>query len=482
MVYYTAKRVIGLDILKKVIGIISNILLVLFLVFIYKLDIIPVKFLLILIIFILFLITVINIFIFRINNKFFGIVMLIINIVIIIVLVVGINYLYITDKFMNSINDIDLEVNVYYVVVSNDSNYDDLEDLKGYTLGVSSLIDDDIINKLNSNTINKVYDDANILFDDLNNKDIESIFVSDIYYQIMCDEIDKFEVNTRIIYTLDIKNKTQDIVDSVDVSREGFNIYISGIDSSGNINNNARSDVNMIMTVNPSNHQILLTSIPRDYYVQLYGTNGYKDKLTHSGVYGVNSTIKTVEEMLDIDINYYIKVNFNTLMKVVDLVGGVDINSDRTFEARGCSFVLGNNHLDGKCALVYSRQRYGYVGGDRHRIHNQQDVMISIINKVTTSKSIITNYSNLLDSVSNSMQTNMGNDEISDLIRNQLDGMYSWDIKTISLDGYDSMDYTYSYPAQKLYVMVPDYSTINNAHNIIKGVINGDKFSSLNIN
>jgi LCP family protein required for cell wall assembly len=222
----------------------------------------------------------------------------------------------------------------------------------------------------------------------------------------------------------------------------------------------------MIVTVNPKTHDILLTSIPRDYYVQLHGTTGLKDKLTHAGIYGVDMSVSTLEDLFDIDINYYVRVNFTTLIQVVDTIDGIDVESDKSFTAYTDNSVYvkkGSNHFNGKQALAYSRERYAYQEGDRHRVQNQQDVITAIMNKMLSSKTLITKYNSILNTLDGSFQTNMKTSSLTSLIKKQIDTMPSWNITSQSVNGTDSSNVTYSYPGQKLYVMVPDMSTVESA-------------------
>ena len=264
------------------------------------------------------------------------------------------------------------------------------------------------------------------------------------------------------------------------VTTESFNIYVSGIDTYGDISTRSRSDVNMVITVNPKTNTILLTSIPRDFYVQLNGTTGSKDKLTHAGLYGVDMSIKTIEDLLSIDIDYFLRVNFSTLVSVVDLIGGIDVYSDKGFRpwtAPDIYIPKGNVRMDGKTALAFSRERYAYVEGDRHRVQNQQDVISAIIKKMTTSTALLTKYTQLLDSISNSFETNINMGEVSKLMKLQLNKMPSWNIQKYSVNGFDSSNYTYTFGKQLLYVMEPDYATVKSATSYINNVIAGKEIN-----
>ena len=226
---------------------------------------------------------------------------------------------------------------------------------------------------------------------------------------------------------------------------------------------------NMIATINIKENKVLLTNTPRDYYVQLHGTTGNKDKLTHAGVYGIDMSISTLEDLYDTKINYYIRVNFNTLISLVDQIGGIDIYSDMSLTTLHYNVHInkGWNHLNGEQALGYCRERYSYIDGDRHRGQNQQQVIEAIIKKVTDSNDLNT-YMKLLSVLENSMQTNIDKKLINSFINIQVKNNYHWSVESQSVTGYDSANYTYSYPGQYLYVMEPDYNSLTSAKNKIK--------------
>ena len=248
----------------------------------------------------------------------------------------------------------------------------------------------------------------------------------------------------------------------VNVTTEPFILYISGSDSRGAITETARSDVNILAVVNPKDFKILLVSIPRDYYVQLHGTTGTKDKLTHAGIYGIDMSKTTIEDLLDIKINYTIKVGFTTLTKVVDAVDGIDIYSDTAFKRGNCTFVQGNQHLNSECALLYARERYSYSSGDRHRGQNQQQIITALIAKISDPHYLV-RYSKILESAQDSFESSLSFDEITSFARYQLSELRAWKVESISLDGTGAMMPTYSMGAQLLYVMQPNVNTITNA-------------------
>ena len=233
------------------------------------------------------------------------------------------------------------------------------------------------------------------------------------------------------------------------------------------------------MTVNPKTKQVLLTSIPRDFYVQLHGTSGYKDKLTHAGNYGINMSIDTIEDLLNIDINYYIRVNFTTLEKLIDAIGGVDVYSEYSFVSYidNYKFYQGYNHMNGKQALAFSRERKSLPAGDMDRGKNQEAVIEAIIRKITN-KDVIYKYSKILNSMKGTFQTNITDNDITKIIKKELENIGGWNITSNNLDGTGSYDYTYSYSSQKLYVTIPNQDSINNAVNLINKVKNDEKLDS----
>jgi LCP family protein required for cell wall assembly len=469
--------------LKNISLFINAVLLISLLVFfvnLFKINILPTKYTIeFLIIFILLLAIFILIDFKFYNKKTLLIILDILSILFISIFIFGTSKIIETDSFLNRNSNASKEIANYYVIVKENSSYKEIEDIKNkdiYLLRDETNYNE-IITKLSEAVSTTINNETDLLEmgNKLLNDEIEIVLLSDANYDLLDENIEDFETNTKIIYTISIESVLEDITKDAKVTKEPFNIYISGIDTYGKISTKSRSDVNIVMTVNPVSKKILLTSIPRDYYVQLHGTTGYKDKLTHAGVYGINMSVQTIEDILDIDINYYLRVNFNTLIDVVDVIDGIEIYSDKSFTSwtnKSCSFTKGYQTLKGTCALAFARERKTYTTGDRHRGENQQQVITAIINKVTTSKKIITNYSDILNSLDGSFQTSLSSDEIYSLIKMQLNDMSSWTIESISLNGYDSSNYTYSYKSQKLYVMEPDQKTIDSAKEKINELMN----------
>lgn len=385
------------------------------------------------------------------------------------------NYVDVTMKFLNKILTEIAEVEQYYVIVKKDSNYNNLEDINNKELYIFQ-VEEDVTSKIQSkaNVQIRYGDSLTKLGNDLLDNQIDIIIVSLSQYNMLSEEIDDFVSKTKIIDTEIHKIQNEDLIEDVNskytIQNKIFNIYISGIDTYGSINNVSRSDANIVATVNLNTHEVLLTSIPRDYYVTLHRKKA-KDKLTHSGMYGITETVTTVEDLLDIDINYYARVNFTTVIKLVDALGGIDVYSECEFDRGGYKFKKGYNHLNGEAALIFSRERYLVEGGDNQRIKNQQKVIEAIINKTLTSKTILTKYTNILDSLSESFNTNIDQSEISNIVKIQLNSMPKWKIKNISLEGIDAQKSTYSMGNQLLYVMLPKEDSIKKAKTEIERIM-----------
>ena len=403
----------------------------------------------------------------------------IISIIIIGIYGMALIYLNKTYKFIENIVDDGYIIENYSVIVLNNDKYSELKDIDGKLLGYykdDSTGINDALKKLDESikTEKKDYKKFNLLIDDLYEEKIDSLIMEESYRTIIEETHQDFNEKTKVIQKIEIKRKKEDIVKNVDVKNETFNVYISGIDVYGNISSVSRSDVNIVASVNPDTHQMLLISIPRDYYVQLDGTTGYKDKLTHAGIYGIDKSVKTLENLLGIEINYYIKVNFSSVEKMIDAIGGVDVYSKYTFIGyENSSFKQGFNRVNGKQGLEFARTRKTVTGGDRTRGENQEALIQAILKKVT-SKEIITKYTGILNSLNGTFQTNMPMDTITDLIKKQISDMASWTVTSISLDGYDASRYTYSYPGQYLYVMEPDEDSIVEAQQKLKQISDGE--------
>lgn len=239
-------------------------------------------------------------------------------------------------------------------------------------------------------------------------------------------------------------------------------VYISGIDTYGDVSIVSRSDVNILAVVNPQTKKILLVNTPRDYFVQLHGTTGRKDKLTHAGIYGIDMSKNTMQDLYQTKIDYTIRVNFTSLIKIIDALGSIEVQSDQPFTADGFDFRAGANTLNSQQALSFSRERHSFTAGDRQRGKNQQKVIEAIFTKAAQPE-IILNYQSILSTLGDSFQTNASRQEISNIIRQQLGSASQWQIQSIGVDGIGATSSTYSTGAQPLYVMEPDQASIDTA-------------------
>ena len=459
----------------KYLSIFLLIVSVLILVLVYFINVLPIDYFIVLVV----LVLIIDLVVIKLllgSGKIRNVIGVILSIILIIIMVFGITYELNTIDFLKQFGFNTYKEEVYNVLVLDESEYEELNDLDNATIGH---LDENVHEGLNS-AIEKidqqidfesvVLDDINSLVDNLEIEEVDAIILEDAQITMLEEDNNGLMDNFRIIASFDIETEIEVVSKEVNVTEDSYNILITGIDSYGSITRVSRSDVNMIVSVNPKDKKILLTSIPRDYYVYLSDYGDY-DKLTHTGIYGIDVTTKALEDLLDIDINYYVKVNFTTLVDIVDELGGITVNSNYDFTSiDGYHFSKGENNLNGKEALSFARERQAFSEGDRVRVENQQLVLTAIINKVL-SAGIITNYNSLLNALSGEFLTNITNKEITDLIKWQIDGMYSWDIETISLDGSNAFDYTYSYKNQKLYVMMPYPESVNSAKEKINSVL-----------
>ena len=264
------------------------------------------------------------------------------------------------------------------------------------------------------------------------------------------------------------------------ITKEPFVIYLSGVDTRGELTENARSDVNILAAVNPVTKRVALVNTPRDYYVDLAGTSS-KDKLTHAGLYGVETSMETLGNLYGVNVDHYIRINFAGFISIIDALGGVDVYSDQAFTSVGSpgyydptTFVEGWNHLDGKSALAFARERHAFASGDIQRGINQMKVIDAMLNKIK-SPALLMGFSKIMDAASDCFVTSFSQDQISALVRMQLSDFAEWDIESYTVTGTSSSSTKcYSAKGQKLYVMKPDDSSVNKAREMLASVLGGE--------
>ena len=400
------------------------------------------------------------------KKELFKIISIVLSIILIIIYFFIYFYISKTDNFINGLSS-DEQLETYYIGVLENSSYESINDLANLNFGSyynNEISYNQALKKIDKEITYNITEYNNLvsICNHLKNGDIQAILVNEESKNIIEEKNILSDSDIRYIYDITIKTKVNVQSKDLDVTKQSFIVDITGIDISGDISNVARSDVNIIAVVNPKIKKILLISIPRDYFVQLHGTTGRKDLLTHSGFYGVDMTVSTLEDLLGIDINYYIRLNFSTLVSAIDVIGGVDVYSPYTFNTYGYQFYEGYNTLNGEYALAFSRARKNFVGGDKVRGKNQMQVIEAIIKKLSTSSVLLNNYLSILESLNGSFQTNISSSSIYDLVKMQLTDMSGWDIEKYSLDGINGHDYTYSLGDDILaFVMEPDYNTVN---------------------
>ena len=326
------------------------------------------------------------------------------------------------------------------------------------------------------------YDSMTALLEAFYNGEVDSIIINESSRSQILDmeAYSNFDSNTRVVYQTSYKVKNNDSATSVsDITSKPFNVLISGSDTRGGFDENGRSDVIMIATVNPKTHTTLLTSVPRDFYVTTACDagdgcmQGALDKITHTGIHGTNTTKRTVEQLLGIEINYTFKVGFDTVTELVDVLGGVDVYVEPGYATTTSEFSVheGVNHLNAQQALAFARERYSYTEGDRQRTKNQQQVLMGIV-KEATKPSVITNYAAIMDTIANTFSTTMSNAEITDLIKYQLNNNPTWKMEQYMVDGTgDTLMCAELGDAAS--VMVPDQSTVKMAKDKINAVLAG---------
>lgn len=370
-----------------------------------------------------------------------------------------------------------VETTTYMLVVEKSSAYKKIQELNRKTVeeGPEDTAQEKAVKNMKSLiTPNEVsvtsYD---VMPGDLKSGKTDAILIDQATADALSEEEKTFKSDTRIIWKTTVEKGKKTAATATDKT---FNLFISGSDSRGSVNATARSDVDMILTINPKTHKVLMTSIPRDYFVTIHGKNA-KDKLTHAGILGTDTVVKTVEDFMNIKINYYIKVNFASVTKVVDELGGLNIYVDQDIKLwtypgqQNKPLSKGWHHMDGKTALAFARERHSYKNGDSHRAQNQQDVLKAIIGKMMSVK-MLTNYSSILSSIAGMFVTDFPDSMIDRLVKNQLSEGAEWHFTSYVLESTEEMRYGgYFMPNRKLYYAIPVQSSIDKARSQINAVL-----------
>lgn len=492
--------------MKKIISrrmlLIMTLLAVAFFSFVvFELQIIPLKFYIPLII----IITIIPFLLYKgekdIHNEH-GVrvaILKIINVLLAIVMVVGSLYVMKGSNFLSTITGGGDQKIEMQVIVLKSSSYNNLNDLKGKKFGANTAMDAVNVNKVEAQVEDEIGEievtpltTYNSVVSSLINKTIEAVIIKAVDLESL-DEIEKdFNEKIRVVKTIELTIPSVK-ANNAKVTQEAFNVLISGTDKKGPIGTFALTDVNMIATINPTTKQILLTSIPRDYFVDIIGMDGVvgKDKLTHSAKGGINCTIQTVENMMGIQFNYYAKFNFTSFINVVDALGGISVNvpkyqvsgrTDGVFVTNKGNYTIkpGVNDFTADQALSFVRERKSFVQGDVIRGENQM-LMLKTIIKKCCSPSVITKLDSVFESLSSSFETNMSSNEAKSLINMQISDGGSWDVQSYHLTGDASQraktlatigDVTKT-NKNGLYIMIPTQSSVDKAKEYIRIVVEG---------
>jgi len=372
------------------------------------------------------------------------------------------------------------EVGIY--VLRNDPATK-IEDAKDYTFGTLKDLDSEITEKALgeiAKTINKTpkyknFSDIGAVLQALiDNTEIKAIIVNKSFLEIL-SEIDDYKESLdkiREIHTVIIKNNVLSS-EASPYLKDYFTMYISGIDCGGSITRRSRSDVNILACVNVRTGQILLISTPRDYYIPLSISKGIPDKLTHAGIYGIEVSRETVGMLYDVDIDYHFRVNFDGFKDIIDALGGIEVYSQQDFVSDGkYHYKKGMNTVNGEEALMFSRERYHLIEGDRQRGKNQMEVIKGVIKKAASS-ALLKNYTKVMEGIAGSFELNMPYDVFSGLVRNQIDDNPKWNVVSYAVNGTGASRRPYSL-STNAYVMLPDYDTVAHAKELIKQIKEGE--------
>ena len=403
------------------------------------------------------------------------------------VFILGGYYLYDTYHAMAQISGANVKVDVISYYVLKDDPAQSLKDAKDYKYGILSVIDRENTDKALQEAKNEIgqdiqvveFQDSSTLVDALYAKEVQVAVFNQGFVNTIEEQYKTFKTDTRELVQHEIETQLEEDEEEQEedyntaVTTKPFIVYLSGIDVYGDLSKNSRSDVNILAVVNPLTKKLLLVSTPRDYYVPLYDdkgnskSGGARDKLTHAGIYGVEVSMGTLEQLYNIDVNYYVRVNFSSVKKIIDLLGGVKVYSDFDFisdwgpygAGSHYSFKKGYNKVNGKKGLAFCRERHHFENGDYQRGRDHQHMIEAILNKVM-SPAVLGDYPALLKESKNMFQTNMSTKKIVSLCKMQLDDMARWKISYANAAGSGTMGYTYSMPSTRLYVCSPDMNSV----------------------
>lgn len=380
--------------------------------------------------------------------------------------------------------------NTYVLVLDEDAALT-LADTKGYGYGIVENYDVEhtqqmiaVVEKETGESIQLTnYKQAAAMVNALYNREVDALIMNGASISLLIEQsgYEDFLSRVRLLYTLAYEDadESDENTNQESVENEAFIVYISGSDTRSKLLTVSRSDVNILAVVNTKTKQILLVNTPRDYYVPNPAGKGALDKLTHCSIYGVDCSVEALEGLYDVTINYYGRINFTGFEKLIDAIDGVTIYADESFQTVDGSYIIvGENQLDGKKALEFARERYNISGGDNSRGKNQMKVIQAVIGKLTTSKTLISKYGDILKSLEGMFVTNFSAEEISALVKMQLSDMATWNVQSFAVTGTGAYGETYSAPGEELYVMWPNEDTVEFAKDLIGRVMDGQTLTA----
>lgn len=456
-----------------------------FMAMLFVLDMLPIKFIGVIgaVLFILLLL----VFVTQWKSKQKAIAGKVFSVFMTIVLATGSYYLGVANGAVSKISGGGQKIDKVVVAVLADDAAEKIEDAKDYNFGVQynmggkdvratvDAINEEVGGQIQTTEYQSIPEQAQALHDGK----VDAIVYNEGYAGVLEEGFEGYSENVKIIYSHSIKTKIENTVKKFEVTEDTFSVFISGIDVFGAISTNSRSDVNIIATVNPKTHQVLLTTTPRDYYVEIPEVSGgSKDKLTHAGIYGVDASMATLEKLYDTEIDFYARVNFTSLIEIINTLGGVEVNSEYEFTTSydsGMRFHVekGLNKFNGKQALAFSRERQNIPGGDNQRGKNQQAVITAIIKKMI-SPTMLVKANGIINSVSGNVETNMSKDQIQELIKMQMSKGGAWNIYSVAAEGTGDKQACFSSGSMQLYVTQPDQSSVDNIKSLIDRVEQGE--------
>lgn len=394
-----------------------------------------------------------------------------------------------TLKFLSNLTDTGYRVETFGVYVLNDSSYQSLDELKGKRLNYLKSDADKNIKEALKKIKKQVHlevdfkDTAKSLVDELVNSKVDAILMEKSYESILEEEYNQDFKRLRLIEEIDIVDVVTTIQSDVDITKNPFVVYVSGIDTSGNVASKARSDVNILIGVNPTTNNILMVNTPRDYYVTLHSKKK-KDKLTHAGLYGVEESLNSLSDLYDVDIDYYARINFTSFVKIVDALDGVKVNVPIKFceqnskrskiERDKICLNKGMQTLNGEQALALARHRHTLPTGDRGRGENQMLILEAIMNKAMSPK-VVTKYSSLISALQGRVTTNMTTNEMYRFAKKQINNTSSWNYYSISATGTDSSGVCYATGSGRAYVMEPNMDSVYEVRDAFDRLFDGEE-------